>query len=676
MSQTSLPSRTIVIRILMSFMLLSGFQAPILSQTEDTFTKPSWWFGAVGGANFNFSRGSTQQLNNSFTSPAAFHNGFGVGLFAGPTIEYYRPNTVLGFIFQMGYDSRRGKFEETYTPCNCPADLSTKLSYITIEPSVRIAPFKSNFYLYGGPRFAFNLNKSFIYQLRPNPDYPNQVQGPPVTGDFSEIEDLLISMQVGLGYDIFLSSQRKKTQFVLSPFVSFQPYFGQSPRAIETWSITTVRAGASLKFGRGKSITPKDGSSSNTTPVNPSTQLNPEDLVNFTVVAPANVPSERTVRETFPVLNHVFFDLGSTEIPKRYVLLNKNQVQEFEEDQVELYTPENLSGRSERQMVVYYNILNIIGDRMVKNPSATIKLVGSSEGTPAEGKVMAESIKTYLVDVFGIEGSRITTVGVDAPKHPDEQANSTTNLVLLRQADRRVTIESNSPAMLMEFRSGPDAPLKPVTIVKVQEAPVESYVVFKNPGATELFTSWSVEITDKNGDIKYFGPYYVDEVAIPGKDILGSQAEGTYKVKMIGKTANNQQVVRENDVYMVLWTPDVADVVMRFSVTYAFNESKAIAMYDKYLVEVVVPKIPKGGKVIIHGYTDIIGDAAYNQKLSVARANDVRNIMQNALNRAGRSDVRFEVYGFGEDPNLSQFENKYPEERFYNRTVIIDIVTP
>jgi hypothetical protein len=29
-----------------------------------------------GGANFNFYRGSTQQLNASFTSPKTFHDGF------------------------------------------------------------------------------------------------------------------------------------------------------------------------------------------------------------------------------------------------------------------------------------------------------------------------------------------------------------------------------------------------------------------------------------------------------------------------------------------------------------------------------------------------------------------------------------------------------------------------
>jgi hypothetical protein len=36
--------------------------------------------------------------------------------------------------------------------------------------------------------------------------------------------------------------------------------------------------------------------------------------------------------------------------------------------------------------------------------------------------------------------------------------------------------------------------------------------------------------------------------------------------------------------------------------------------------------------------------------------------------------VKFEVYGFGEDQGLAPFDNKLPEERFYNRTVIIDIL--
>ena len=97
-------------------------------------------------------------------------------------------------------------------------------------------------------------------------------------------------------------------------------------------------------------------------------------------------------------------------------------------------------------------------------------------------------------------------------------------------------------------------------------------------------------------------------------------------------------------------------------------------IYEKYLTEVVIPKIPTGATVIIHGHTDVIGGEDVNLKLSLARANDVKGILENGLKNSGRSDVKFEVHGFGEDQNLAPFNNKYPEERFYNRTVILDII--
>jgi outer membrane protein OmpA-like peptidoglycan-associated protein len=60
--------------------------------------------------------------------------------------------------------------------------------------------------------------------------------------------------------------------------------------------------------------------------------------------------------------------------------------------------------------------------------------------------------------------------------------------------------------------------------------------------------------------------------------------------------------------------------------------------------------------------------------LSFARANDVKNIIENSLSKTGRTDVKFELDGSGENVNKAPFENKTPEERSYNRTVIIDIV--
>ena len=163
-------------------------------------------------------------------------------------------------------------------------------------------------------------------------------------------------------------------------------------------------------------------------------------------------------------------------------------------------------------------------------------------------------------------------------------------------------------------------------------------------------------------------------VGIPGKSILGDRSEGDYKVTMTGLANSGNVIKKDTTIHVVLWTPSKLKEGMRFSIIYEFNHSKAISIYEKYLTDIVIPKIPKGATVIISGYTDIIGQEAYNQKLSLARANNVRKIIGNGLSKLGRSDVKFEVNGFGEDTNSSLFDNNSPEERFYNRTVIIDVI--
>jgi len=631
--------------------------------------QPKIWLGVSGAANYNMYTGTTQTLNSLIKAPAAFHEGSGLTPYGSILLEY-RPNPILGFMLNVGYDNRGGSFTETVSPCNCPEDLTTPLSYATVEPSIRITPFGSGLYLFVGGAYSYNINKSFTYTFDVDPE--NQFNT--VKGDFSDINQNVFSAQAGLGYDIPLSSKSSANQVSLSPFISYHPYFGQHPRSIESWSLSTARAGIAIKFGKTKPIPVEE-----ITPIAPVAAIAvvvPVEVpdVKFSVHSPENIPVERRVRETFPIRNYVFFDLGSTEIPERYVLLRKNQVAEFKEDQLEVFTPKDFSGRSKREMTAYYNILNILGDRMSKNPSTTIKLIGASENGPDEGRIMAESVKKYLVDIFGIDASRIAIEGRDKPKLPSEQPGASQDLVLLRQGDRRVSIESSSPVLLMEFQSGEEAPLKPVEINAVQQAPIDSYVTFNVDGADEAFSSWSLEISDVDGKMQKFGPYDQEQVSIPGKSILGNNTEGNYKVTMVGTTKNGDTVKKEDRVHMNLWTPATDEQGMRFSVLYGFDESKSIGIYEKYLTDVVTPKIPKNGTVIIHGYTDITGDAAYNEQLSMARANDVKGIMKAELERKGRTDVKFETYGFGEDEQVSPFENKLPEQRFYNRTVIIDII--
>jgi len=652
-------SNTSIKSIILFALVLFNIQTPVQAQQEQRYERPSWWFGISNGVNANFYEGSTHQLTSDFTPPVTFHKAAGFGMFEAALIEYYRPKTVFGFMLQAGYDNRQAKFDQVDSVCNCPTDLKTNISYITLEPSLRFAPFKSNFYLFGGPRVAFNMENSFTYKLGINPAYPNQEPTPEVKGDLSDMNKTIISMQVGLGLDIPIGSQTSKTQFVISPFASFHPYFGQNPRSIETLNITTFRAGVALKFGQGQMI-----------PMLENNVIIADSEVQFSVSSPANEPNKRRVREVFPLRNYIFFNVGSTEIPSRYKILKKEEVKDFREDQLEMITPINQSGRPERQMNVYYNVINILGDRMIKNPSTTITLVGSSEEGSKDGIEMAESVKSYLVNIFGINASRITTKGQSKPNIPSEQPGGILELDLLREGDRRVSIESSSPVLLQEFKSG----AKPKSASEMSlQAPVKSNVVFDVKGANEAFSAWSLQLVDETGKTQSFGPYTQESVSLPAKSILGNKTQGDYKITLTGQTKSGKSVTKETTSHIVLWKPATIEEGLRYSVLYEFDESKVISIYEKYLTDVVAPKIPLKGTVIIQGHTDIIGDDAHNLELSQARANDVRKILESALNTSGRTDVKFEVSGFGENENQSPFNNNYPEERFYNRTVIIDI---
>jgi outer membrane protein OmpA-like peptidoglycan-associated protein len=665
-SACTFPSLKLISYILGLFILLGSTQ---ISAQEIQYTRPSWWFGLAGGANFNFYRGSTQTLNSDLRVPVVFHDGNSVGLFLAPAIEYHPFGSNWGFQLHVGFDGRSGSFEQEITPCNCPADLSTNLSYLTVEPSIKFAPFGSNFYLFGGPRLAFNLQKEFTYEVGVNPDFPDRTPPPDVTEDFSDVKSTLISFQIGAGYDIPLNSTYHQTQYILSPFVSFQPYFGQSPRSVETWNLTTLRVGAALMFGRGTKIEPIVSDIPENT-VEP--MAIPE--VGFSVVAPKEILAERNVTEMFPIRNYVFFDQGSTEIPNRYVLLSKDQAGSFQEDQMKLNTAKTSSTRSERQLEVYYNLLNILGNRLQTNSTATITLVGSSEKGSAEGKAMAESVKKYLVDVFGINSTRINIEGRDKPLIQTGPAVEESDKPLLMAGDRRVSIENRTPSELMNIKSNQDLLLKPVGFVSAQKNPVDSYVSFHADGAKQAFSVWTLEIVDDRGEIRRYGPFYQDSVSIPGRTLLNSRTKGDYKVKMIGHTADNQTVEKQTDMQLKLLTPPVLGEGLRYSVIFEFDEAVLDNLYVKYLNETVIPNIPDGSTVIVHGYTDIIGKESHNQELSQSRASNVRKVLESGLNKAGKTNIKYEEFGFGEDPKLAPFDNRYPEENYYNRTTIIDVI--
>ncbi|MGZ5191349.1 MAG: OmpA family protein, partial [Flavisolibacter sp.] len=505
----------------------------------------------------------------------------------------------------------------------------------------------------------FNLSKAFIYTQEKQTD---------VKADWSDLRKTVLSAQAGAGIDLPISAKTSTTQMTLSPFVSFQTNIGRDPRTVESWAIHTLRAGVAFKFGQAKKIKPP------TAIAEPVTPIIVEKEVQFSVRAPKAVPVNRKVKETFPFRNSVFFDQGSSEIPNRYTRLSSTQAISFREENLQQNQPDNLNGgRSSRQLAVYHHILNILGDRLRANPQSTIALTGAAANNPSEGKMLAENVKQYLVTVFGINPSRISTEGRDKPVIPSEQPGATKELALLREGDRRVDILSNSPELLMQVGGTNSSFLKPVVISSIQQDPLDSHVLLNVVDANELFETWSVEVSDEQGNVQHYGPYNTDEASIPGKSILGSNEKGDYKILMIGQTKSGHEVKKESVVSLIK-TDDSKQEGLRHSILFDFDKSATITSYEKFLTDVVTPLIGENNIVIIHGHTDIIGDEKYNQTLSKERAMVAQQIIERALVNAGKKGVTFETYGFGEDSGMAPFENNLPEERFYNRTVIIDII--
>jgi len=614
---------------------------------------PKWWFGESIAVNYNNYGGTTQKLNNALTVPTAFHKGTGFRPYASILTEY-RPNKVLGGMLNLAYDNRGGKFDEVTAPCNCPASLTSNISYISIEPSLRLAPFSNAFYVFAGPTISINISKDFTYEQQ------KQVT---VKEDMSDMRKTMIAAQAGLGIDIPLSAKNSANQTTLSPFASFQTNLFQGPRTIETWAVHTFRAGLALKFGKGKPtaipvVVPEAIVAAVPVPVIVDKEIQ------FTIRAPKVVPLNRQVREIFPIRSTVFFNMGSDIIPDRYVLLSPAKAQTFRESDLQESQPENLkSGRSTRQLHVYYNILNITGDRMRTNGNTSITLTGASDNNPVEGKQMAENVKQYLVVNFSIDPTRIVTVGRDKPEVPSELPGGTKELGLLREGDRRVDITSNSSELLLQVGGKNTGYFRPVEINTLQQDPLDSHVIFYNTGATETLDSWTVILTSEAGVSQTYGPYTQDQASVSGKTILGPNKQGNYNIVMIGKTKKGTEIRKESYVSLMRMD-EVKQEGLRYSILFDFDKYKANDNYERFLIDIIEPLIKENGTVIIHGHTDIVGEEKYNLELSRERSKETQRILEKALANTGKKGVRFETYGFGEDLGMAPFEIIYLKNAF------------
>jgi len=269
-------------------------------------------------------------------------------------------------------------------------------------------------------------------------------------------------------------------------------------------------------------------------------------------------------------------------------------------------------------------------------------------------------VKNYLVSSYGIDASRITTKGQMRPPHASgTRATPQEDLDLVREENRRVEVLSTDNNIL-----------KPVMIESTQSEPIDNDLVIGVRTSSPI-DSWSMTVTGE-GTNQTFGPYRSASQRIDAKPILSGRASGNYTATVTARTASGQTITKSQDFQLVRRElPPVTG--QRYSILFEFDEARTVQTYEQFLRTEVAPKIPNAATVVVHGHTDKVGLDDYNIELSNRRSQETQRVLQDELKKLGKT-ATFDAYGFGETEMRAPFGNENPEGRYYNRTVMIEVI--
>jgi len=374
----------------------------------------------------------------------------------------------------------------------------------------------------------------------------------------------------------------------------------------------------------------------------------------------ANVPAAKLVIEEFsstimtPLLNYVFFEENSSDIPQRYTRLYNYNIDTFTIADI----------HSSQKLSTYHHLLNIIARRLLDNPSGIITLTGCNQDIREEknnlqlSRERAESVKNYLTDTWKISSDRIK---IEARNLSLKAANSET--ADGAQENRRVEITSNDPKILfpvitndtLRTANPPTVQFSPTanTEVGLQNWKVtamqDGKLLKRFTGVENMPSSvtWDIDASSMphiGGEIKYM---------LVVKDSLGMLVTNEHSLPFEQITIRKKREERRGDT-----------VINRFSLILFDIGSSTITPSNVSIIPLIKDYIKPLSQVTVTGYTDRLGEASYNQQLSEKRA---------ATLAAALGSKNITAKGLGP---TDLFDSSLPEGRLYTRTVDVEIHTP
>jgi outer membrane protein OmpA-like peptidoglycan-associated protein len=379
-------------------------------------------------------------------------------------------------------------------------------------------------------------------------------------------------------------------------------------------------------------------------------------------------PASLTIEEvkTFdasPMLGHIYFAEGESSIPEQYVRLEGDaQIEAFDES------------RFEDTLEKYYQVLNILGKRMVDHPDTAITLIGCNANTGVEkgnkelSAARAQAVRDYLLSVWRIAPERIAVESRNLPAMP-----SASRLDEGKADNRRVEVLTESPELLDLVRSTYIAYRTDASFLTVKAEADSAYG----------FVGWHVAVVNADGMVTERrgegAPPSVVVAPLATKSLEELAAGGDLMVTLLAEDKQGQALEVNASPVPVNFI-QTSQLLARQQgylaqekyalILFAFD-SDSIGDRNQAIVAEIVARIRElpEAQVSIIGHTDNIGKQEYNLKLSERRA---RSVYDQIIDFYGEEDAeRITYQGVGADAPL--YDNVTPEARAFNRTVTITL---
>ncbi len=644
------------------FILISS---TAFSQVVDT-NKSIYSIGAYGVGQFNLHHSNFEDLPGYPCCSPIYESGSGFGLGFGILGEY-RLSEVLSLGLTAGYSDLSAviKQEEMDTFDNSEGTKSDGLIEHTLDANIQaistslrlLLELDRSIDVYAGGGISL-INNFQIEQyetlIRPTDvTFENdRIVRNESQGEVDGSKSILPFVTAGVRLNLPLTTN---SSWELSPIGEFTYYLGNLVDNID-WSLNQLKVGIEVRYNKyHEKVVVVD-----TIIEEPKAPPKSDIIANISVTdsiyntTEIDDSKERVIKYQ-SLLGYIFFEENRAVIPQRY----NTEVSESD------IVGNSLISNKDTSLTNYYNLLNTVALRLKENPEVEMTIVGCNsnygleEGNTELSQQRMNAVYDYFVKEWGLDSNRFKRIARNLPETPSRSDNE-----FGRAENRRVELIPTDWSILLPKVS------KDTKIIK--SADIE-FKIEPNVTSNLPVNSWEVNVSENSNQIQeYSGEGFPDnsykiiksytensdfsniEFSMTGTDSLDTSDSDSYifdsdKVKkyLENMKIDNRQPTRK-EFNLILFGYNIANIPPIAELT----------------LDLVKDNIEKDSKVLkIEGYSDIIGDDDYNLELSEQRAYRVASELNVSKDKA---------MGMGKVKN-TEYNNDYPEGRFYSRSVIVSI---